>query len=177
MPLLKSCNRRPIKILWCILECLFFTGILNGWFWLNNILTEDGYYLDTCNITTIALGEPKQARKGVLSMLGIMGSDEGFEDPLYTVYNGRKVKCVYQKVLKVISVQEYEKMKVNSSSRSHLSGPADQKHSIHSIFCDKQIETLKFVVCLVVIIRNVFVLPTGVFLDRFGTIRSRIVAM
>ena len=36
-------------------ECLLIAGILNGWMWMQEILKDEGYFMDKCNDTLNAI--------------------------------------------------------------------------------------------------------------------------
>jgi len=161
------CGKRFITLSWCILECLFFSGLLNGWTTLHSILKEERYYLDSCNLTLFnALNSPD-----VTNSVERSHQDFGIDNPFTEIHEGVKARCVVTRVLKRMTLTEYERYKKMRSR------PSKKPVTVHDVYCDEQDEKLEFVVSLVIIIRNILMLPLGVFLDRYGTSRTRIIAM
>ena len=153
-----------LTLIWCISECLFFSGYLNGWLWMKQILTEDGYFIDPCNITfTNSLIEKQHA-------------DILMNQPIRMTHNNTKVKCFYKKVVKVVSIEEfalYENRSLQSKDDSN------KKNNIpkNGFDCDEQNKKLEFVHIIVLLIRNISMLPLGVLLDTYGSSRTRMIAM
>lgn len=159
------CGKRFITLLWCILECLFFSGLLNGWTNLQEILKEDKYYLDSCNSTLLQSLDHQNDAESFANLQKEYGPD----NPFTHITDGVKYRCVFKKVLKTMTISEY-----NAYKKTHTKKPPVQ---IKDVYCDEQDEKLEFVVSLVIIIRNILMLPLGIFLDRYGTSRTRIIAM
>lgn len=157
------CGKRFITLVWCILECLFFSGLLNGWTSLQGILKEEKYYLDSCNRTLLAALNSHSEAVTVDSV--------GIDNPFTTIAEGVRYKCVVKKVLRKMTIEQYEQYK-----KSH-SRPSKKPITVDDVYCHEQDDKLEFVVSLVIIIRNILMLPLGIFLDRYGTSRTRIIAM
>lgn len=162
------CGKRSLTLVWCILECLFFSGILNGWTSLQEILKEEKYYLDHCNATLVAELNKVHTHTDIGDALQ---ENVGLDNPFITVHEGVRYKCVLRRVLKKMTVAEYEQYKKSKIK------PTRKPLHISDVYCDEQDEQLEFVVSLVIIIRNILMLPLGIFLDRYGTTQTRIIAM
>ena len=155
------CGKRALTLTWGILECVFFSGILNGWIWLRQILKDDFYFVENCNVTyTTATPVPDH----------------------FTDIDGQKWICMLKRV-RIVVHQE--------SSTEHVTTPAASaypvstinitndttEHSLSNLGCPEQDERVELIISLICIIRNILMLPFGIFLDRYGTSRTRIFAM
>ncbi|XP_025088945.1 solute carrier family 43 member 3-like isoform X2 [Pomacea canaliculata] len=54
------CHKKTAALLWTLLECVFFSGVVLGWSWLALVFQADGYFLGHCfdnatNITNAAV--------------------------------------------------------------------------------------------------------------------------
>ncbi|XP_045171505.2 equilibrative nucleobase transporter 1-like isoform X1 [Mercenaria mercenaria] len=156
------CEKQTLTLMWCILECLFFSGYLNGWLWMQQILTEDGYYIEPCNIS---VSSTLIENERVNNML---------KQPFTMKHKGRTVKCVYKKVVKVVSVDEYARLENESAKREKDMNKGAPGNALD---CSEQENKLEFVYVVVLIIRNIIMLPLGIFLDVYGSSRTRIIAM
>lgn len=149
-------RKLSLSFLWCALECLFFSGYLQGWLWMQDILTEEGYFRDACNIS---LSSPIVGNSDMYPML---------HQTVAMMHNGRLVKCVYEKVTKRVSLEEYAIIQKEKDKNVK---------SVSSSVCLKQKETLEFIQVLVLVIRNIIIFPLGIFLDVYGTTKIRIIAL
>lgn len=84
------------------------------------------------------------------------------------------MKCVYKKVLKEISLDEYEKIKNEKHSESEHKNEAIE---IKEYDCFKQTQELDLIFTLVVLFQQLLCFPVGILLDKYGTSRSRIMTM
>lgn len=160
---------------WCVLECLLFSGILNGWLWMEHILIEEKYFLDECNFTSlsdVSLGSPEEA-----DMPGLMNVKNLNKGDVQTTKNGRK--CILKKVYKTLTMEEYAEY----MARNRL---ADQKEELDTVvekeeeiilYCTEQRDELNLIITLVLIICHILMLPIGVLFDQYGTSRTRIISM
>lgn len=164
------CGKRFVSFTWCVFECLFLTGILNGWSWMQQILTEDGYYIEACNVSI-----PVSSVSADSSMFGLLNMDEELHNPILLNHEGLKVKCVYKKVFKVVSLDEYARLeKDNMISPEHYDVIDDVNNNVD---CSEQADRLEFVFALVLIFKNILMFPLGILLDTNGTSQVRIIAM
>ena len=164
------CGKRALTLTWGILECIFFSGILNGWVWLKQIIKDDFYFLEECNIT-----------------LSTVPPVLDFNTTFSTVHNGIKWICMYKRIRIVIERGSLFEPPATSPTQNFTYGTTD--HSMSSTIesttlstttatgCQEQDDRIELIITLVYIIRNILMLPFGVFLDRYGTSRTRIFAM
>ncbi|KAL8575811.1 hypothetical protein ACOMHN_014816 [Nucella lapillus] len=47
----RVCDKKCASLLWTLLECIFFSGVVLGWSWLALIFRADHYFLSGCNVT------------------------------------------------------------------------------------------------------------------------------
>ena len=45
------CDKKIASLLWTLLECVFFSGVVLGWSWLALVFRADRYLLSGCNLT------------------------------------------------------------------------------------------------------------------------------
>lgn len=153
------CGKRTLILTWGLLECVFFSGILNGWIWLKQILKEDHYFVENCNITTQA-------------------SHVTTVSPRTLEYNnGQRLICVTRwiKVVldgPIVTPAVTTPNPILNETTKEISGL-----NLTDPVCLDQDERLELVISLIFIIRNILMLPFGIFIDRYGTSRTRIFAM
>ena len=171
-----QCEKRSLTLVWSILECIFFSGILNGWIWLQQIFKEDNYFIGNCNVTGVA------SRTEDVVSLTVPES----KPPIITLNNERWV-CVYEKV-RIIQPEGHI---LTSILPSTVGTPTPQEvetitavtvedivsQNSTEVLCWEQDDNLELFISLAFIIRNILMLPLGIFLDRYGTGRTRILAM
>lgn len=187
-----TCSKRQTTLVFCILECLFLSGLLNGWTWMLQILEDEGYYTDTCSNLTMLDGDAERGggdMSGLFNagggnerddrdMTGLFEADGGIQNQFIHVHNGNTLKCHYKRVLKVVSVEEYANMQRTTHAAPDTEVDVQTVNvNTTAAKCWKQKDKLEFVITLVVIIRNVLMFPLGLLLDKYGTGRARIVAM
>ncbi|XP_045171506.2 equilibrative nucleobase transporter 1-like isoform X2 [Mercenaria mercenaria] len=164
------CGKKPVTVVFCIFECLFISGILNGWMWMRLILKDEGYFMDACNMTM-------KTELDTDDTSGLMGHiDKDMKS--VKLRKGGKENCVWKRVLKVVSLDEYAKMQLITTPQT-ISNSDNQSVYVNStnLKCSDDAQTFDLVIKLVVIIRNILLLPLGIFLDKHGTGKTRIVAM
>lgn len=164
------CGKRLVTFIWCVLECLFLSGILNGWSWMQQLLTEDGYYIEACNVSIPVSGASADS-----SMFGMLNMDEELHNPILLNHEGRKVECIYRKVFKVVSLDEYARLeKDNMVSHERYDVIDDVSNKLG---CTEQADRLELVFALVLIVKNILMIPLGIVLDVNGTSQVRMIAM
>ncbi|XP_062590493.1 equilibrative nucleobase transporter 1-like isoform X1 [Saccostrea cucullata] len=141
------CNKRHVTFVWALLECLFFTGVIFGWVWLTVTLRRDAFFLDLCNVT---FSEEDISNGQSLS--------ETIQD---SSRNGRRSNCRTTSTT-TLAPQDFE-------NRLPFNGT--------QYFCDEQEDRLNLLYDVIIIIRNVLILPVGIFLDKYGTTRSRLLTV
>ncbi|KAK7088690.1 hypothetical protein V1264_022582 [Littorina saxatilis] len=58
----RVCSKKGTSLLWTLLECVFFSGIVLGWSWLSLIFRADHFLLQGCNVTDLTLDPFKASR-------------------------------------------------------------------------------------------------------------------
>lgn len=149
-------RKLSLSLLWCALECLFFSGYLQGWLWIQDILTEEGYFRDACNISSSN------------SVIGKSDMYPMLHQTVTMMHNGRLVKCVYEKVTRRVSLEQYAIIQKEKDKN---------EKSVSKSVCLKQSDKLEFIHVLVLVIRNIIIFPLGIFLDIYGTTKIRIIAL
>ncbi|KAL5016067.1 hypothetical protein ScPMuIL_005656 [Solemya velum] len=155
------CAKRQVTLVWAVLECLFFTGIVCGWTWMAQILKYDGYFLDKCNITDISFMHTYTV--GELTDTGPLLERK-------VDVKGPRRKCYPRK----------KKGNEKLLPLNDLKPPSDflrQSFNLSDVFCDDQEDSFDLMINLVLLIRNVLALPFGIFLDIYGTTRTRLLAV
>ncbi|KAJ8312384.1 hypothetical protein KUTeg_009757 [Tegillarca granosa] len=161
-----ECNKRHVSLVWALLECVFFTGLVFGWTWLSASLRRDGYFLDYCNVTfdinfDLTLDEgtlipkpesPKELNPDLITNV---------ENSRLQSNKQRKKKC--------------RKKKISTTTKEPKENIAPWKTNDTQYFCDKQESQLELMNAIVLIIRNALILPIGFFLDSYGTTRTRLI--
>lgn len=164
------CSKKPVTLVFCILECLFISGLLNGWTWLQDVLQDEGYYKKSCNDTKlVSLNLHETA--GMMSFYR-EGSKETKDLP--THQKGKN--CRYIRVKKIVTLAEYDEMKEMEKKSPIINNQTDPAN-VTAPECSSETGDLELFMTVVVIIRNVLLFPLGIFLDMYGTTRARIVAM
>lgn len=163
-----ECNKRHVSLVWALLECVFFTGLVFGWTWLSASLRRDGYFLDYCNVTSetnldLALDErtlqPNSEPSNEINMdplTNVESSRVRFKKP-------RKKKC--------------RKKKIPTTTPEPRENIVRWKINDTQYFCDEQENSLELMSAIVLIIRNAMILPIGFFLDSYGTTRTRLISV
>ena len=168
-------SKKAVTVVFCILECIFFSGLLNGSVWMRELLKEDGYFMGSCNITK----HNRITVEDVGSMMGILDTQAGGKRLKNN--NDRRTTCVYKKVLRVVSLDEYGKITTTETIKSTLANKHSEKFNISNSTdnntCSDDISDIEFAIQLVIIITAVLMVPIGIVLDRYGTSPSRISAM
>ena len=160
------CGKRALTLTWGILECVFFSGILNGWVWLKQILKDDFYFFENCNVS-----------------LSTAGPILDYNATFSTVHNGIKWICMYKRVRIVIERVSLSEPPVTIPTINFTYGTTEHSMStttapsLSTAGCQEQDDSVELIISLVFIIRNILMLPFGIFLDRYGTSRTRIFAM
>ncbi|XP_060582882.1 equilibrative nucleobase transporter 1-like isoform X2 [Ruditapes philippinarum] len=158
------CRKQILALIWCISECLFFSGYINGWLWVKQIVKEDGYFIEPCNISLA---------KTVISKEHV---DILMNQPIRMTHNKTKLKCFYKKVVKVVSLEEYA---IYENKSKILKNTFDKGNNItfSGFDCDEQENKLELIHIIVLLFRNITLLPLGVFLDAYGSSKARIIAL
>ncbi|XP_045171508.2 equilibrative nucleobase transporter 1-like isoform X3 [Mercenaria mercenaria] len=164
------CSKRTVAVVFCVFECLFISGLLNGWMWMHQLLKDERSFMDACNSTKPTLRNTDDSG----SLMGILKT----QDERVNKRKGDKTTCVYKRVFKVISLEEYANMQQITTSMTTLNADR-QTENLNNTVSECSEETWKhdFVFKLVIIIRNISMFPIGIFLDKYGTSRARIIAM
>ena len=163
-----QCEKRSLTLVWSILECIFFSGILNGWIWLQQIFKEDNYFVGNCSIP----GYPNNAGD-LMSRTGPVSTP-----PYIITYSGQqRYICVRQRVR---IIQHGNMISTTAATTKEVEMTSAQEfvsQNSTDVACLEQDDNLELLISLTFIIRNILMLPLGIFLDKYGTSRTRIVAM
>ena len=154
------CGKRSLTLTWGVLECVFFSGILNGWIWLTHILKEDYFFVENCNITIF----PHTSVNTVSPSISAMNSTIIHYD-----VHGLRWICMYKRIGPTTTTAK-PLVTVQPPQQVYTGNVTDT-------VCLEQDDRLELLVSLIFIIRNILMLPFGIFLDKYGTSRTRIVAM
>ncbi|XP_067671820.1 equilibrative nucleobase transporter 1-like [Haliotis asinina] len=171
----RPCSKRACTLTWSVLECMFFAGVVLGWSWLMVVFRSDKYFLDLCNITDLNLGprEPENdiyqtttkapVRRKPCRTPTRRQRDVTEEVQVYSAY--------YTHLKHASTVALYDVTTVAANEDSENSTRKD------FIGCWEQNEQLKVLFALVIIIRDVLVFPIGIFFDKYGTTRTRLLTV
>ncbi|OWF36376.1 hypothetical protein KP79_PYT16165 [Mizuhopecten yessoensis] len=160
-----SFNKRHLTLIWAIMECLFFTGIVFGWSWLSVTLRRDRYFLDLCNITL---------------------EDEVPEIIPNTVLNTDMLTELDTPVIRTNINKNKPRRKCRPRKKHRTTTPPPEPmYELYDpfplndsrYFCDEQEERLEMGNAIVMIIRHGLLLPLGIFLDAYGTTRTRLISV
>ena len=153
------CNKRNISLIWVVLECLFFTGIVFGWSWLTVALKKDRYFLDLCNVTF----PNHEINLGSYVNPDPLSETEIEIKPIPNTKRKCRVRKKFQNTTPnpEINLEQFYRYPFNESY----------------YFCDAQEERLELINAIIVIVRNIFVLPIGILFDVYGTTRTRLIAV
>ena len=163
------CSKKKVAVVFCILECLFLSGLLNGWMWMKQILKHEDFFLD-CNITRQTFTNAEDTD----SLMGILKTKE----ELKKNKEGERTTCVYKRVLKVVTYKEYAKMEHIKKASDDTRVKADSVVVNATDYeCSKGTWKIDFVFQMIGIAKDISIFPVGLFLDRYGTSRGRIIAM
>lgn len=163
------CGKRPVTLVFCICECVFISGLLNGWVWMQQILKDEGYYADTCNVTRLSSSKSENTG-GMIGFLSVR--NEGTKD-MHKDIKGKH--CKYVRVNKIVTLTEYAEMKRKKEEVIKNNQTFDSNKTVPD--CSTENGGLDFVITVAVVSRNIFMFPLGIFLDKYGTTRARIIAM
>lgn len=165
---------------WGLLECLLFSGVVFGWDWLIQILKYDGYFSSFCNgtnLTEVGLSTPS----GGLATLGALASARTLppsgsrdDDLPGTKVNGT-ASAPYGVYLDGI-------LTTNGPARNGLNSPASTHSPYVRYFgnytdCQEQEDQFAVIYCSMYCAMNSLTLLAGVFFDKYGTMRTRLVAV
>jgi len=181
-----QCEKRLVTLVWCGLECFFFSGLLNGWILLQAVLQHEGYYRTECFNGTLARlsSDHLPTEQSSASSINLFDTNKPFE---YTV-NGMRRTCVFKRVLKIITVEQYAQYQQSTRVTKQ---PTDEQSAnsapeISAIIdwtpandtrCGQQTTALETRMLAVLLVRDVLMLPLGVAMDHLGTSRTRLISM
>ncbi|XP_048251805.1 equilibrative nucleobase transporter 1-like [Haliotis rufescens] len=171
----RPCSKRACTLTWSVLECVFFAGVVLGWSWLMVVFRSDKYFVDLCNITDLDLG-PGELLKGIYQTTtkapvrrkpcrkpNRRQRDVTEDVQVYSAY--------YTNLKHASTVAVYDVTTVAANEEAENSTRKD------FIGCWEQNEQLRVLFALVVIIRDVLVFPIGIFFDKYGTTRTRLLTV
>lgn len=159
--------KQTIMVVWGLLECLFFTGVVFGWLWLVQILKYDNYFIDLCNNTNATLAEyPRRDTHSV--------NKNSY--PICSGHPRDSLPC-----LDLLSLSENASHeKGNRTIDGYRTSPVAAIHSKmnqNESLCTDIDDIFGLFNSLIYTIRNILVLPAGIFYDKYGTMRSRLLAV
>lgn len=169
---------RFISLIWCVLECLLISGMLNGWIFMKEILRDEDYFTGGCNwsIHSRKTGLDDLNPRTLVLEDSVMGFGIDVNKPITKTRKGKEMQCFYKRVLKTLSFSEYEILLNESKSYYHNSSTATIRKA-EKRMCDEQNVYLETIISCVHIARNILMLPIGMLMDNFGTIRFRIISL
>ncbi|KAK3585370.1 hypothetical protein CHS0354_004645 [Potamilus streckersoni] len=158
------CSRKKVTLIWGLLECIFFSGLINGWFWMQQVLKSEEFFLDVCNTSLIR----------DLSDLFQKYDTHDVPFPPRSDTSGvtYRRKCVYRRK----DNNEIITMLPTTTEVNFMTAVAHKINISEDIFCKEQDERLGLLQSVVIIARNVLALPVGIFLDHYGTTKTRLVS-
>jgi hypothetical protein len=181
-------DKKEASLLWTLLECVFFSGVVLGWPWLAVIFRTDYFLLSGCNVTIPPPTAPPP------------DTDYLPPPPEYVVRQVvRKIPC--KKSVSDVrgDVDLNDDVIANltmlgtsgSSSLSTHSPPSDDDLGSEDTvsldvgedeveeeeLCPDQRETLRLLFALVIVMKDLLALPFGAFFDKYGTTRTRLLTV
>ena len=178
----RVCTKQMWALSWAGLECLLFAGVVLGWPWFLHVFRTDRYFSRLCNNTND-------------TYLGIVGEPQ--MDSMYRTITARpkppcrprrprKRETEYRETFslkKVIQSRDVHD-KNSSSLDAHLVRVVTNSSHVqsddvtrNSIGCAEQSSQMYVLFALVLIIRDVLALPIGIFFDKYGTTRTRLLTV
>ena len=151
-----TCTKRHVTFVWALLECLLFTGLIFGWPWFLSTLRRNKYFLGVCNVTL-----PDEVQK-----FSEIENEKTVQIPAgYPGFDGQNTKP--------------RKCRPRTTTTATTDGPSVYYDfmSNYTYFCDEQEEKLEVIHAVVFLVRNALVFPLGIFLDMYGTTRTRLLTM
>ena len=86
--------------------------------------------------------------------------------------------CIKKRVLKIVTLKEYAEMQEKRrTQQSNIESFNEIISNQTNKGCIEGDQALDLVINLVIIIRNIILFPVGIFLDKYGTSKTRIIAM
>ncbi|XP_063397408.1 equilibrative nucleobase transporter 1-like [Mytilus trossulus] len=152
-----NCTKRHVTFIWALLECLLFTGLIFGWPWFLSTLRRNKYFLDLCNVTLpdddVHKFHDGEGENALLKPGGI---------PDFDGQNAKPRKC---------------RRRTTTVATTEFPGSYYDSMFNYTYFCDEQEEKLELIHAVVFLVRNALVFPVGIFLDMYGTTRTRLLTI
>ncbi|XP_064612402.1 equilibrative nucleobase transporter 1-like [Liolophura sinensis] len=172
------CVKKYVMFVWGLLECLLFSGVVFGWDWLIQILKYDGYFSSFCNgtnLTEIGLSTPSVD----LATLGALISART-QPPSDSKERNLPGKSVNGTVSALDGIYLDGIPTTNGPAQN---GSPASPHSPYVRYfgnytdCQEQEDQFAVIYCSMYFAMNSLTLLAGVFFDKYGTMRTRLVAV
>lgn len=202
----RLCDKNSASLLWTLLECVFFSGVVLGWSWLALIFRADHYLLAGCNVTfhdvtplpptpaptpapfqkpvmvrrpckrkpTFTLeDQPSESRLRYVRDAPTTGNETfAVSSPLpASLFSGPGTHPVLEPGGRGAGVTEAKGEGLEGVEEDGEGGGEEEE------VCMEQRELLRLLFAVVVVLRDLFVLPLGAFFDKYGTTRTRLLTV
>ena len=196
---LRLCDKKGASLLWTLLECVFFSGVVLGWSWLALIFRADHYLLTGCNVTlhddpplppppltpaTAPIQQPAMVRRPCKQKPSFTPEDQSRED------RPRPVRDTSATGNDSVTLSPPPPSDLSPGLDTHPAlepggrgagvaegGEEGEGEGEGERVCMGQRELLRLLFAVVAVLRDLFVLPLGAFFDKYGTTRTRLLTV
>jgi hypothetical protein len=151
-----TCTKRHVTFVWALLECLLFTGLIFGWPWFLSTLRRNKYFLGVCHLRGFVFCPSKPGYPAGICTV--------FSSSISLNFCTSSGNVTLQTPRKYLFLRNVDK----NHGQPNIN-PVNRRHSNK--------EKLEVIHAVVFLVRNALVFPLGIFLDMYGTTRTRLLTM
>ncbi|XP_059144273.1 equilibrative nucleobase transporter 1-like [Physella acuta] len=182
----RKCSKRLAALVWALLECMFFSSVVLGWTWLSIVLQKDGYFPEYCNATvtnvtslpvstTVKPKSPCVSRRprtpNVSRKLDVSTTTRASDLPFGE--HGISDLRIDWDMLILSDTRILNRLKRAEPDANLTSLSANDVIDLTGHCREK----LRVMFALVLIIRDLLTFPLGIFYDKYGTTRTRLLTV
>ncbi|XP_041349430.1 solute carrier family 43 member 3-like [Gigantopelta aegis] len=176
----RVCTKQMWALSWAGFECLLFAGVVLGWSWFLDVFRTDRYFVTMCNNTNFTdFGMLNEPRVG-----SIYRPITARPKPKCRPIKTKKREIEYREEYTIDNLTqnhhlEDDNIPVADGYAAHVVSNNSESDDVkrNSIGCAEQSDQLYILFALVLIIRDVLALPIGIFFDKYGTTRTRLLTV